>query len=29
MQVNKIALSNGNDDKKMQTFNYVETYPYG
>ena len=27
-EVNKIALS-GNDDKRLQIFNVVETYPYG
>ena len=27
-EVNKIALSN-NDDKRLQTFNKVITYPYG
>ena len=26
-EVNKIALSN-NDDKRLQTFNVIETYPY-
>ena len=26
--VNKIALSS-NDDKRLQTFNMIETYPYG
>ena len=27
-EVNKIAL-NSNDDKRLQTFNVIETYPYG
>ena len=27
-EVNKIALS-GNDDKRLQTFDRVTTYPYG
>ena len=27
-EVNKIALSS-NDDKRLQTFNVIETYPYG
>ena len=27
-EVNKIALS-GDDDKRLQTFNRVTTYPYG
>ena len=27
-EVNKIALSN-NDDKRIQTFDGIETYPYG
>ena len=27
-EVNKIALNN-NDDKRMQTFDGIETYPYG
>ena len=27
-EVNKIALSN-NDDKRLQTFNKITTYPYG
>ena len=27
-EVNKIALSS-NDDKRLQTFDVVETYPYG
>ena len=27
-EVNKIALNN-NDDKRLQTFNRVTTYPYG
>ena len=27
-QINKIALSS-NDDKRLQTFNKVTTYPYG
>ena len=27
-EVNKIALS-GNDDKRLQTFDGIETYPYG
>ena len=27
-EVNKIALSS-NDDKKLQTFNVIEIYPYG
>ena len=27
-EVNKIALSN-NDDKRLQTFDGIETYPYG
>ena len=28
VEVNKIALS-GNDDKRIQTFDKVTTYPYG
>ena len=27
-EVNKIALSN-DDDKRLQTFDGIETYPYG
>ena len=27
-EVNKIALSS-NDDKRLQTFGVIETYPYG
>ena len=27
LEVNKIALSN--DDKRLQTFDGIETYPYG
>ena len=27
-EVNKITLSN-NDDKRLQTFDGIETYPYG
>ena len=27
-EVNKIALSS-NDDKRLQTFNKITTYPYG
>ena len=27
-QINKIALSS-NDDKRLQTFNKIATYPYG
>ena len=27
-EINKIALSN-NDDKRLQTFNEIEPYPYG
>ena len=27
-EVNKIAL-NSNDDKRLQTFDGIETYPYG
>ena len=27
-EVNKIALSS-NDDKRLQTFNRIRTYPYG
>ena len=27
-QINKIALS-GNDDKRLQTFDKITTYPYG
>ena len=27
-EVNKIALRS-NDDKRLQTFNVIETYPYG
>ena len=27
-EINKISLS-GNDDKRLQTFNKVTTYPYG
>ena len=27
-QINKIALSN-NDDKRLQTFDNITTYPYG
>ena len=27
-EVNKIALSS-DDDKRLQTFNGIETYPYG
>ena len=27
-EVNKIALSS-NDDKRLQTFNVIKTYPYG
>ena len=27
-EVNKIALSS-NDDKRIQTFDKIETYPYG
>ena len=27
-QINKIALSN-NDDKRLQTFDKITTYPYG
>ena len=27
-EVNKIALSS-NDDKRLQTFNVIEIYPYG
>ena len=27
-EVNKIAL-NSNDEKRLQTFNVIETYPYG
>ena len=27
-EVNKIALSS-NDDKRLQTFDRIETYPYG
>ena len=27
-QINKIALSS-NDDKRLQTFNKITTYPYG
>ena len=27
-EINKIALSS-NDDKRLQTFNVIETYPYG
>ena len=27
-EINKIALSN-NDDKRLQTFDKIKTYPYG
>ena len=28
-EVNKITLSNDDDDNRLQTFNKVTTYPYG
>ena len=28
-EINKIALNNCNDDKRLQTFDGVTTYPYG
>ena len=28
-EVNKIALSNNDDDKKLQTSDNITTYPYG
>ena len=27
-EVNKIALSSDDDDKRLQTFDGIETYPY-
>ena len=29
LEVNKIALSSDDDDKRLQTFDGIETYPYG
>ena len=28
-QINNIALSSSNDDKRLQTFDKITTYPYG